>query len=114
MYVKDLVTLGNIEVKLINGKAVRDLYFIDFTEGGHHFVYPWVPLKEVWIDDDLSAHEREFVLLHELHERYLMAKGDNYAVAHASSSLIEYKCRRDPSMLKKCLQEEIEKNATLE
>jgi hypothetical protein len=113
VYVKDLVTLGNIEVKLISGKVVRDLYYIDFTEGGHHFIYEWVPLKEVWIDDDLSATEREFVLLHELHERYLMAKGDSYTKAHASSSLIEYKCRRDPSLLKKCLQEEIEKNATL-
>lgn len=113
IYVKDLVTPGNIEVKIINGDAVRDIYFIDFTEGGHHFVYDWVPLKEVWIDDDLSAGEREFVLLHELHERYLMAKGDDYDTAHRSSSLIEYTCRRDPKKLKKCLQDEIEKNASL-
>ena len=113
VYVKKLVELAGLDVCIVNGEAVRDLYFIDFTEGGHHFVYDWVPLKEVWLDDDLNASEREFVLLHELHERYLMAKGDDYNTAHRSSSLIEYTCRRDPKKLKKCLQDEIEKNASL-
>ena len=103
----------NIKVWIINGEAVRDLYFIDYTEGGHHFVYPWVPLKEVWLDDDLGPEERNFVLLHELHERFLMAKGLDYSKAHASSSAIEYKCRHNPKLLNSYLKEELIKNQSL-
>ena len=29
---------GDIKVWLVNGNIVRDLYFIDFTEGGHEYV----------------------------------------------------------------------------
>lgn len=110
VYVKKLINVGGLDVVVINGKAVRDLYYIEFTEGGHHFVYDFVPVKEVWLDDDLSAGEREFVLLHELHERYLMAKGFDYDSAHRSSSIIEYKCRRNELDLDKCINEEVNKN----
>ncbi len=73
---------------------MRDLFYVDFTEGGHEFVYDFVPKGEVWIDNDLGPAERAFVILHELHERNLMAKGMHYDSAHLSSSIIEYKCRR--------------------
>ena len=64
-----------IKVWVVNGMLVRDLYFTDFTEGGHDKVYSFVPEKEVWLDDDLSLREMKFVLLHELHERHLMRLG---------------------------------------
>lgn len=101
---------GVVEVFIVNGEAVRGLYFIDFTEGGHHFVYDFVPLNEVWIDDDLLPGERNFVILHELHERYLMSTGMDYAHAHRSSSIIEYKYRSDEKLLKEAINIEIEKN----
>ena len=101
---------GEVEVFIVSGEAVRDLYFIDFTEGGHHFVYDFVPLNEVWIDDDLPTGERDFVILHELHERFLMSTGMDYPHAHRSSSIIEYKCRNDEKLLKEALSAEIEKN----
>lgn len=101
---------GEVGVCIVNGEAVRDLYFIDFTEGGHHFVYDFVPLNEVWIDDDLLSEERDFVILHELHERYLMSTGMDYPHAHRSSSIIEYKCRSGEKLLKDAINVEIEKN----
>ena len=101
---------GVVKVYIVSGEAVRGLYFIDFTEGGHHFVYDFVPLNEVWIDDDLPNGEREFVILHELHERYLMSTGMDYHHAHRSSSIIEYKCRNDEKLLKAAIDSEIEKN----
>jgi hypothetical protein len=113
VYDKKLLTAGDVEVFVVNGRVVRDIYFIDFTEGGHHFVYDFVPLNEVWLDDDLAAKERDYVLLHELHERYLMANGMDYDSAHRSSSLIEYKCRRKKLNLKKCIQDEVVKNEKL-
>lgn len=101
---------GGVAIWIVNGEAVRDAYFIDYTEGGHHFVYHFVPKMEVWIDNDLIAEERGFVVLHELHERNLMANGMNYDRAHASSSAIEYICRRDPSKLAQYIKTEIDKN----
>jgi hypothetical protein len=100
-----------LKVWIVRGELVRDLFFLDFTEGGHDKVYDFVPAGEVWIDDDLSIRERKFVILHEVHERNLMSKGMNYDSAHKSSSEIEYHCRKHPNMLNKCLRKEF-KNAS--
>ncbi len=113
VYVRKILKAGNVDVHVINGRAVRDLYYIEFTEGGHHFVYDFVPENEVWLDDDLSAHERDYVLVHELHERYLMALGQDYDPAHRSSSIIEYKCRRKELDLKRAIDAEVKKNLEL-
>jgi len=99
----------SIKIWVVRGELVRDLFFLDFTEGGHDKVYDFVPANEVWIDDDLSLNERNFVLLHELHERNLMSKGMKYDPAHKSSSEIEYYCRKHPKMLDKCIRKELKK-----
>ncbi|TSD02922.1 MAG: Uncharacterized protein Athens071416_441 [Parcubacteria group bacterium Athens0714_16] len=98
---------NGLEVWLVHGELVRDFYFIDFTEGGHDKVYSFVPKNEVWIDDDLSPKERRFVLLHEVHERRLMASGLLYPESHRSASKIEFMCRNKPSLLAKKLRLEI-------
>jgi hypothetical protein len=113
IYVKKLFSNEGVDVWIVNGELVRDMYYIEYTEGGHHFVYSFVPHDEVWIDNDLNPAEIDVVLLHELRERYLMAHGWTYTHAHHSSSIIEYKCRRDPSQLKARLQEELDKNNTI-
>ena len=78
---------------------MRSVFDVDFTEGGHDYVYEFVPQNEVWIDNDLEEAERPYVLLHELHERNLMAKGWSYSKAHEDSSKIEYHCRHHPNEL---------------
>ena len=85
------------------------MFFVDFTHGGHDFVYNFVPWNEVWIDDEIEPNERGFVFLHEIHERNLMAKGMKYNPAHASSSKIEYYCRLHPEKLDKCITAELKK-----
>lgn len=97
---------GKIKIWIISGELVRDLYNIDFTEGGHDKVYKFVPENEVWLDDDLSPRDRKFVLLHELHERNLMAKGLCYNDAHKSSSRIEYFARHNPTKLDELIKKE--------
>ncbi len=109
----------NLRVWIVNGRAVRDLFCIDFTEGGHDKVYSFIPDGEIWIDDDLSAKERKFILLHEMHERNLMAHGWGYRnrnkngskcrSAHRSASEIELFCRRHPKELEKRLKDELNK-----
>jgi len=39
-----------------------------------------------------------------------MSSGMDYAHAHRSSSIIEYKCRNDEKLLKAAMDAEIEKN----
>ncbi len=93
-------TDSGLTIWLINGRMVRSAFFLDFMDGGHHLVYPWVPEKEVWIDDDLVPAEYPFVLLHELHERDLMSQGFSYNKAHPQASKIELYCHHHPHHLK--------------
>ncbi len=103
-------SFGKIKVWFVNGELVRDLFFLDFTEGGHDKVYSFIPENEVWIDDDLDLEELKFVLLHEIHERNLMSKGEDYDSSHKSSSKIEYYCRKHPRKLDKFLKKEFKKS----
>jgi 3-methyladenine DNA glycosylase AlkD len=100
-----------IKVWLVDGELVRSWYFIDFTQGGHDKVYPFVPAGEVWIDDDLAPSERALVLLHELHERQLMVAGQRYHPAHDSACELEQRCRRRPSYLSGLIREALRMNA---
>jgi hypothetical protein len=42
---------SGLSVWVVNGRLVRSVFDIDFTEGGHDYVYEFVPENEVWIDD---------------------------------------------------------------
>ena len=95
-----------VSVWIVAGRLVRSVFDIDFTAGGHDYVYEFVPGNEVWIDDDVVEHERGCVLLHELHERNCMAKGLPYSKAHEESSRLEYRCRQHPDELHDALAKE--------
>jgi hypothetical protein len=97
---------SGLNVWIVNGRLVRSVFDIDFTAGGHDHVYEFVPQGEVWIDDDIEEAERGYVLLHELHERNLMAKGWDYDHAHADSSKLEYHLRHNPDELHDALWSE--------
>lgn len=90
---------NKMQVWIVNGKFVRTEFDINFTEGGHHLVYLYVPSNEIWIDDDVVDEERLLIVLHELHEHILMLKGMSYDKAHFESSAMERQCRKDPEML---------------
>lgn len=97
---------SGLSVWIVDGRLVRSVFDIDFTEGGHDYVYEFVPQNEVWIDNDLEEIERPYVLLHELHERNLMAKGWSYDNAHEDASKIEYYHRHHPNELHLALAKE--------
>jgi hypothetical protein len=97
---------NGVSVWIVNGRLVRSAFDIDFTEGGHDYVYEFVPENEIWIDDDIEEKERGYVLLHELHERNRMAGGWPYNKAHAESSRLEYRCRHHPEELHETLAAE--------
>jgi hypothetical protein len=97
---------NGVSVWVVNGRLVRSVFDIDFVEGGHNYVYEFVPENEVWIDDETEEKERGFILLHELHERNLMAKGWTYDKAHVDSSILEYHYRHHPDELHEALGKE--------
>jgi hypothetical protein len=97
---------SGLSVWIVNGRLVRSAFDIDFTEGGHDYVYEFVPENVVWIDDAVVEQERPYILLHELHERNRMSTGWSYSTAHAESSHIEFRCRHHPDELHDSLSAE--------
>ena len=97
---KKVMSFGRFNVWIVNGKIIRDLYWLDFTEGGHDKVYSFVPPDEIWIDDDLSTKEVKPVILHEIFERFFMVLGFSYDWAHYKASKIEWFCRKNPFFLR--------------
>lgn len=103
---------GKLSVWLVKGRAVRDKFDVDFTEGGHSRVYKWMPQKphdEIWLDDSTTAEDRPFNALHEIHEWVLMGTGMSYERAHHSALAVELEARRDPSKFKGLLDREMKK-----
>jgi hypothetical protein len=98
-----------VRVWLVNGELVRDLFFIDFGGGGHDRVYHFIPDNEVWIDDDIRPKERQFIILHELHERNLMANGMDYPHGHRKATGIEDFYRHHPKKIMRAIRNELEK-----
>lgn len=94
---------GAIKIWVVRGELVRDLFFLDFTAGGHDLVYDFVSQNEVWIDDDVVREDLLYVVLHELYERLQMAEGLSYDDAHEKASKIEWEARHDAKKLEESL-----------
>lgn len=97
---------GEVDIWYVEGRMVRGVFDLEFSGGGHDYVYEFVPRGEVWIDNDISASETSYVLFHELHERNLMAKGMSYDDAHEDASRLEYYYRHHPNELHDALKVE--------
>ncbi|MHB8660422.1 MAG: hypothetical protein ACYC75_00565 [Minisyncoccota bacterium] len=100
-----------VSVWLVDGSLVRSVYMLGYTEGGHDIVYPWIPKNEIWLEESLKPEERAFIVLHELHERYLMlAERMSYPDAHHGATIVEDHYRENRKGLEERIREEIKKN----
>ena len=103
-----------IKIWLVDGNLVRSFFLLDYCEGGHDLVYPFIPKNEIWIEEALSPEERKFIILHELHERYLMSQVKSYKNAHIGATEVEDYYRENPKEdLGVRIKEEMEKNDSL-
>jgi hypothetical protein len=94
------------QVWIVDGAIIRKNIFNEFVYGGNDERYPFVPGKEIWIDNSISSEEFETTLAHEINERDLMAKFEmTYFDAHDSSLALELQMRRNYS--KVCENHEI-------
>lgn len=91
---------GKIEVFVVSGKAVRDSFKTDFSQGGHGYVYDWIPKGEIWLEQE-ESDEFPFILAHEYAEMVMMRElGMEYEEAHEMASKIET-CMREGKFGKK-------------
>lgn len=100
---------GTVAVWLVDGMLVREVFTTDFKAGGHDRVYPFIPEYEIWLEEALSPEEKEFILVHELHERRLMGGGKDYPHAHMGATEVEDHYRNHPSEVAHRIREEMEK-----
>jgi hypothetical protein len=86
---------GPVEVWVIDGNLARSYYKTDYTEGGHGYVYPWVPRPEIWVEDGVDRRELPFIVTHEYLERRLMRDEEmGYDPAHEVCSKVEFDLRK--------------------
>jgi hypothetical protein len=100
-----------IYVYLVRGELVRDIYLVEYAEGGHDLVYSFIPKGEVWIEEILHPSEQKFIILHELHERFLMSQGKDYPHAHKGATIIEDRFRENPNGLEERIHKDLKKNS---
>lgn len=103
VYLNEYTTLpdpsGPVRARLVDGNLVRSLYRTDYVEGGHGFVYPWVPRGEVWLEQGVATRELPFVLAHEYTELRLMRDdGLAYDPAHSIAAKVEFALREGDSL----------------
>lgn len=101
VYVRLYATLPDkedetVKVWIVDANVVRSLYKTDYVEGGHGYVYPWVPNDEIWIEDTLDQRELPFIVSHEYLERRLMRDEKlDYDTAHDICSRVEFHLRKN-------------------
>jgi hypothetical protein len=79
---------------LVDGEKVRELFDVNFTEGGNFCADWYVPAYQLWIDDALDDDDRQFAMLHEGVEAAMMERGLSYQQAHPRASAQELEARR--------------------
>jgi hypothetical protein len=98
LYLGEYITVpdpqGPVTVWHIRGELARNYYKTDYTQGGHGYVYPWVPRQEIWVEDGVDRREIHFIVCHEYLERRLMRDaGLRYDRAHEICSQVEFDLR---------------------
>ena len=84
----------DVDVFLVDGRKVRDEFKTDFIEGGHGYVYRWIPNDEIWMELGEHLDEYPYILLHEFVERTLMKyRHAKYDAAHKIAAKAEFAAR---------------------
>ena len=61
-----------INTYIVDGDYIRSNINVDYVEGGHGYVYDYVPKDEIWVEEMEDKKEMWFNFQHELYERALM------------------------------------------
>jgi hypothetical protein len=89
-----------VKIYLVDGEAVRCDH-IEFTMGGHGYVYDYIPKNEIWIDENLKdkSDDMEATIKHEMFEvRKMRDEGLTYEEAHELANAMEKEVRNEPDV----------------
>jgi hypothetical protein len=101
--------VGPISIYLVDGEAVRDRYNSDWQDGGHGYIYDYIPKTEIWLDDHLHPFDLKCILLHEIHEMNRMRFNHwPYLRAHNEANKFESKARKNPKLIDGMLKTEFQ------
>ena len=95
-HVKKVGELGDYEIWLVDGEAIRNTEDIDFTSDANPGRYSYTPLNEIWIDEYLSPLDQMATALHAFVEvEDMKDNGTSYDKAHNAASDEEIKFREE-------------------
>jgi hypothetical protein len=81
--------LDAVNILAIDGAKARE-HDQSFSVGGHHYVYPFIPEDEIWIEAGLTGKDLSAIIVHELSEREIMKRLSlSYEKAHPISNHCE-------------------------
>ena len=103
-YVNCLERRGPLSVWLVDGSYIRKNIDEEFSNFGHHFSTPKVPLSEIWIDKETDPDEQRFFIRHAVVERQKMREGVDYDTARRAANRIERRMRVAAGDLKKVIR----------
>lgn len=88
-------SIGGFDIWVVNGSLIRSLKEIEFTIGGHHWRYPFIPRTQLWIEDTRDPIDLYANAMHEVIEATLMRdQGLDYDSAHEIASRRETEIRK--------------------
>jgi hypothetical protein len=93
-YIEKIDERGNLTVWIVDGSYIRGHIDEEFTNFGQHYRYSYIPLNELWLDQEAKQNERQFFIDHLLVEYHLMAKGMSYDDALVKGDAVERRERR--------------------
>src|SRR5512136_2116786 len=93
-YIRQLDERGDMKVWVVDGSYIRGHIDEEFTNFGQHYRYHYIPLNELWIDQEKGSDEHAFFIDHLLVEHRLMANGISYEKALLEADRTERTERR--------------------
>jgi hypothetical protein len=83
-------------VRLVDANRIKDDREMDFTEGGNHYRYAWIPTQELWVSLAGDLLTRRSTVYHEWIEATTMAADSSvtYDRAHAVANAGERNLRQ--------------------
>src|SRR4030067_1862721 len=93
-YVKKVDERGKLTFWIVDASYIRGHIDEEFTNFGQHYRYKYIPVNELWIDQEAQHDEKRFFIDHLLVEHRLMAKGLPYNEALAEADRQERAERR--------------------
>lgn len=83
------------KVWLVDGNLVRHTVDAAFTQGGHGYVYDYIPKNEIWVEEVLNSDDQNHNMEHEVDEYNIMKYGGlSYEEAHEIAMEHERKARK--------------------